>query len=135
MVLWLCGLTLQGKSTGGGRQKASGRGKQEFGQIPRLSPAQRAVVSHLVKVFAEQSSGLGGGEVAELGHEVHLALGQQAGRGPEDSLPARDGLILVLDGCIQSLNCLIQLEKDPFFLPEQSCSYSAAKRSLRLALP
>lgn len=89
----------------------------------QLPPAQRAVVSHLVKVLAEQSSCLRGGEVAEFGHEVHLTLGQQAGRGPQHSLPARDGLVLVLNGCIQSLDCLIQLEQDPFFLPGQSCSY------------
>lgn len=41
--------------------------------------AQKVAVSHLVKVLAEKSSGLRGGEVAELGHEVHLTLGQEAG--------------------------------------------------------
>ena len=47
---------------------------------PRRSPWWGS--THLVEVLAEEGPGLRGREVAKLGHEVHLALGQQGGRGP-----------------------------------------------------
>ena len=65
----------------------------------------------LVEVLAEQSSGLRGRQVTELGHEVHLPLGEHAGRSPQLSLPLSDGFILVLNSCIQSLDRLVQLEE------------------------
>lgn len=76
----------------------------------------REPVTHLVKILAEQGSGLRGREVAELGHEVHLTLGQQGGRRPQHPLAARDGLILVFDGSIQGLDGLVQLEQRPLLL-------------------
>lgn len=73
-------------------------------------------VTHLVEILAEEGSGLRGREVAELGHEVHLALGQQGGRGLQHPLAARDGLVLVLDGRVQGLDGLVQLEQRPLLL-------------------
>ena len=70
----------------------------------------------LVEVLAEQCAGLRGRQVAELGHEVHLPLGQHAGRGPQLPLPLADGLVLVLDGCVQSLDRLVQLEQRALLL-------------------
>lgn len=65
----------------------------------------------LVKVLAQQSSGLGGRQVTEFGHKVHLPLGEHTGRSPQLSLSLSDGLVLVLDSCIQSLDRLVELEK------------------------
>lgn len=65
----------------------------------------------LVEVLAQQSSGLRGRQVTEFGHKVHLPLGEHTGRSPQLSLSLSDGLILVLNSCIQSLDCLVQLEK------------------------
>lgn len=72
--------------------------------------------AHLVKILAQQRSGLRGRQVTEFGHEVHLPLGEHAGRSPQLSLSLSDGLVLVLDRCIQSLNCLVQLENCSLFL-------------------
>lgn len=77
------------------------------------------LVIHLVKILAEQGSGLRGGEVAELGHEIHLTLRQQGGRSPQHPLPACDGLILVLNGGVQGLDGFIQLEQRSLLLKKQ----------------
>lgn len=73
-------------------------------------------LSNLVKVLAQQSSGLGGGQITELVHEVHFPLGEHAGRSPELPLPLSDGFILVLNRCVQSLDGLVQLEERSLLL-------------------
>ena len=78
--------------------------------------------SDLVKVLAQQGSGLGARQIAEFGHEVHLPLGEHTGRSPQLPLSLTDGLVLVLDGGIQSLDCLVQLEKRSLLLKEQTQS-------------
>lgn len=72
--------------------------------------------TYLVEVLAQQSSGLRGRQVTELGHEIHLPLGEHTGRSPKLSLSLSDGFILILNRCIQSLNCLVQLEKRSLLL-------------------
>lgn len=79
-----------------------------------------SLVTDLVKVLAEQGSGLWSGQVTEFGHEVHLPLGEHAGWSPQLSLPLSDSLVLILDSCIQSLNGLIKLEQCSLLLREGS---------------
>lgn len=61
---------------------------------------RRSPFADLIKVLAQQGPGLGGRQVTEFGHEVHLPLGEHAGRGPQLPLPLSDGFVLVLDGGI-----------------------------------
>lgn len=77
----------------------------------KKAESQVEFFTDLVEVLAQQSSGLRGRQVTEFGHEVHLPLGEHAGGSPQLSLPLSDGLILVLNSCIQSLNRLIKLEQ------------------------
>lgn len=72
----------------------------------------------LVKVLAEQCSGLWSRQVTEFGHEVHLPLGEHAGWSPQLSLPLSDGLILILDSRIKSLDCFVKLEQCSLLLRE-----------------
>lgn len=75
-----------------------------------------ALFADLIKVLAQQGPGLGGRQVAEFGHEVHLPLGEHAGRGPQLPLPLRDGFVLVLDGGVESLNGFIKLKQRSLLL-------------------
>lgn len=89
-----------------------------WGQYIRHIHQQHMLVTDLVKVLAEQCSGLWSRQVTEFGHEVHLPLGEHAGWRPQLSLPLSDGLVLILDSCIQSLDCLIKLEQCSLLLKE-----------------
>ena len=112
------------------------QGQQACGQLTARAvhlpppPWRRGSASsgtHFVEVLAEQGSGLRGREVAELGHEVHLALGQQGGRGPQHPLAACDGLVLVLNGGVQGLNGLIQLEQRSLLLQGHGDGWRGAR--------
>lgn len=83
----------------------------------------------LVEVLAQESSGFRGRQVTEFGHEVHLPLGEHAGRSPQLSLPLGDGLIFVLNSCVQSLNGFVKLEQCPLLLrtlegTEEECDHT-----------
>lgn len=82
-------------------------------------------LADLVKVLAQQGPGLGGGQVAEFGHEVHLPLGEHAGRGPQLPLPLGDGFVLVLDGGVQSFDGLVELKQRPLLLRKRRDKVSA----------
>lgn len=75
-------------------------------------------IMDLVEVLAQQRSGLWSWQVAEFCHEVHLPLGEHAGRGPQLSLPLSNGLVFVLDSCIQSLDRLVKLEECSLLLKQ-----------------
>lgn len=77
---------------------------------------RRSSFADLIKVLAQQGPGLGGRQVTEFGHEVHLPLGEHAGRGPQLPLPLSDGFVLVLDGGIESLDGFIKLKQRSLLL-------------------
>lgn len=88
-------------------------------------------LADLVKVLAQQGSGLGGRQVAEFGHEVHLPLGEHAGRGPQLPLPLGDGFVLVLDGCVQSFDGFVKLKQRPLLLKTSQQSGHMKKSASR----